>query len=65
MYLNFIVSFLLLAPVYALCLLLDPRMAFLPGWKLVVIWVGGALVSLGLMRYSYSLWLALDFWLSP
>jgi uncharacterized protein (DUF983 family) len=66
MYLNFIVSFLLIAPMYAIWFLLDPRMPFLPGWKLAVIWVGGgALLSLGLMRYSYSLWLALDFWLNP
>ncbi len=66
MYLNFIVWSLLLAPVYAASLLLAPRTAFLAAWKVLVIWVGGgALLLLALVRYCYSLWLALDFWLTP
>jgi len=66
MYMNFIASVLLVAPVFAACVLFAPRMLELPKCELAVIWVGGgALLSLSLMRYSYSLWLALDFWLMP
>jgi uncharacterized protein (DUF983 family) len=66
MFLDYILSFMLVTPVYVLSLWLELGTGYQSPWKPVVMWVcGGALVSLGLMRYAYGLWLALDFWLSP
>lgn len=66
MYLDFIVSFLLIVPVVVVSVLFYPVMASLPAWKTVVIWVCGmAFVPLALMRICYGLWLSLDFWLNP
>lgn len=66
MFLDFIVSFLVITPVYVVSLILFPQMVSLPAWKQVVIWVvAGSLLPLLLMRWAYGIWLAVDFWLNP
>ncbi|HEV2388038.1 MAG TPA: DUF983 domain-containing protein [Candidatus Acidoferrales bacterium] len=65
MYLNFIFSALTVAILYAVTL----PVHFLARGSIageLVFWISlGILLSLLLMRHSYSLWISVDFWLTP
>ncbi len=65
MYLNFIASALLLAVLYVIALPIhrfqEAAIASqVYGWGAV-----GVVVCLSLMRFAYSFWISLDFWLNP
>lgn len=67
MFLNFIASSLLIIGIYVVLLLMPmPALTDVSTNRQVGLWIlFGALLCLALMRHSYSLWLAIDFWLSP
>jgi uncharacterized protein (DUF983 family) len=67
MFLNFILSTLLVILIYfALLLLRFSALTDVSTTRQVLVWIGfGAILCLGLVRHSYSLWLGLDFWISP
>lgn len=66
MYLNYVLALILITPAFIASVLLYSRTASLEPWELAVIWGGaGVLISLGLMHFSYGVWLAVDYWLNP
>jgi uncharacterized protein (DUF983 family) len=67
MFLNFILSALLITAIYlALLLLPFPSFTDVSTNRQVLLWIiFGVLLSLFLMRFAYSLWLSLDFWIAP
>jgi len=66
MNLAFIVSFILVTPIFVASFIFFPPLALIPAWKMAVMWsAGGVLLPLAVMPYSYGLWLGLDFWLNP
>lgn len=67
MFLNFILSALLIIAIYlALLPLPFPSLTNVSTNRQVLLWIlFGILLSLSLMRLSYSLWLSLDFWIAP
>ena len=67
MFLNFILSALLITAIYlALLLLQFPSFTDVSTNRQVLLWIiFGVLLSLFLMRFAYSLWLSLDFWIAP
>ena len=67
MFLNFILSALLIIAIYVFLLPLPaPAFTDVSTNRQVLIWIlFGGLICLALMRHSYSLWLAMDFWFSP
>lgn len=65
MYLNFIASTMLIAVLYAAALPIH-RLSEASVTTQIFAWVAvGILVCLGLMRYAYSFWISVDFWLTP
>ena len=65
MIIDYGVTSILITAVY-LALLPVPNLTGLSMNLKIAAWLGFAvLVSLGLMRHSYSFWLALDFWIEP
>ena len=65
MYLNFIASTLLIAVLYVAALPIH-RLSRSPVTTQIFVWVSiGILVCLGLMRFAYSFWISVDFWLTP
>ncbi len=67
MFLNFIFSALLIIFIYCVLLLLRfSTLTDVSTTRQVLAWIGfGTFLCLGLVRHSYSLWLGLDFWISP
>jgi hypothetical protein len=65
MYLNFIASAILTALAYVAMLPLHLfSRSSITGQ--LVFWISaGMVLSLALMRHSYSLWISLDFWITP
>ncbi len=65
MYLDYIVSAVVVASLYFLSLLLPDLTSFSPDTKRLL-WIAfGILVALAFMRHAYSFWLAMDFYFSP
>ncbi len=65
MIIDYVVTALLVTGVY-LALLLLPDLTNLAVETKITGWLAFAvLLSLALMRHSYSFWLALDFWVEP
>ncbi len=65
MIINYVLTVILVVAVYLLLLLL-PDAAHLSWNAKYGLWLGfGILVAVCLVRHSYSLWLALDFWIEP
>jgi len=65
MIINYGVTTAVVIALFLLSLLL-PDFTHLSTNAKILIWMGFAIVlSLALMRHSYSLWLALDFWVTP
>jgi uncharacterized protein (DUF983 family) len=65
MYLNYIASTLFVAVLYLAALPIHSlsRAAITTQ---ILVWVSvGILVCLGLMRFAYSFWISVDFWLTP
>ena len=67
MFLNFIIAALLIIAIYLVLLLLPfPSLTDISTNRQVMLWIlFGIVLCLGLVRSSYSLWLAVDFWISP
>ena len=66
MFLNFIVSAMLLVPFYFLLLLVAPQITDISTNSRFLAWMAFAVIfSLSLMRHSYSLWLSIDHWIGP
>lgn len=65
MIITYLLTIILVVAVYLLTLLL-PDVTYLSENVKFGLWLGfGALVAVLLVRHSYSLWLALDFWIEP
>jgi len=65
MYLNFILSAIVWLLFYGVAYFLPPLLHISYGAR-NALWFGfGVLLCLALMRFSYSLWLAVDFWIQP
>ena len=65
MYLNYIASTLLIAVLYVAALPIHSLSRATIATQ-VVVWVSiGVLACLGLMRFAYSFWISVDFWLTP
>ncbi len=67
MFLNFIIAAIIILAIYLLLLLLPfPSLTAVSTTGQVLAWTGfGSVLCLALVRHSYSLWLSLDFWVSP
>ncbi len=67
MFLNFILSTLVIIFIYGVLLLLRiSSLTDVSTTHQVLAWIGFAtLLCLSLIRHSYSLWLGLDYWISP
>ena len=67
MFLNFIASSLLIIGIYGVLLLLPlSALTDVSTNRQVVLWIlFGGMLCLALMRHSYSLWFAMDYWFSP
>lgn len=65
MIIDYVVTALLVTGVY-LALLLVPDITSLTPENKIAAWLAfTVLLSLALMRHSYSFWLAMDFWVEP
>lgn len=65
MIINYVVTALFVTGAY-LALLLVPDLTSFPRETKILGWFAFAvLLSLALMRHSYSFWLAVDFWVEP
>jgi len=66
MFLNFIVSAVLIVVIYSLLLLVAPKLTDISTNPRFLAWMAFAVIfSLALMRHSYSLWLSIDYWIGP
>ncbi len=66
MFLNFIISAILIVAIYCLLLLVAPRITDISTNRRFFAWMAFAgIFSLALMRHSYSLWLSIDYWIGP
>lgn len=65
MIINYVVTTTLILGLFLLSLLFRDFTSFTTNEK-IVLWIAFAiLLSLALMRHAYSLWLGLDFWVTP
>jgi uncharacterized protein (DUF983 family) len=65
MFINYGLTALIVLTVYLLLLRAPDLLHVSPGIK-IALWLAFAVVlSLALMRHSYSFWLSLDYWLEP
>lgn len=65
MIINYGVTAVLVTAAYLLSLLLADFVQFSINTKIALWMAFAVLLSLALMRHSYSLWLAVDFWVEP
>lgn len=66
MFLNFIISAILIIAIYFFILLVAPQITGISTNLRFLAWMAFAVIlSLSLMRHSYSLWLSIDYWIGP